>query len=126
MAIAHKLTPTVRWDISWWTKIVEAADPLDPIDWNAPLCANWLACNRGSCRSSITIARQFPTPAAVRSKASPNRSYAKRILGSFKRLGVSNALTLTHERRRKIHDPAAARAHRQNEGATVLQNQRTS
>jgi hypothetical protein len=64
MAIAHKLTPTVRWDVSWRTKIVEALDPIDPIDWNAPLCANWLA-------RSIAIARQFPTPAAVSSKASP-------------------------------------------------------
>jgi hypothetical protein len=25
-----------RWDVTWWTIIVEA---LDPIDWNAPLCA---------------------------------------------------------------------------------------
>jgi hypothetical protein len=69
MAIAHELTPTVPRDISWWTIIVEALDPIDPIDWNAPLCANWLA-------RSIAIAWQFPTPAAVRSKASPNRSYA--------------------------------------------------
>jgi hypothetical protein len=76
MAIAHKLTPTVPRDVRGWTIIVEAGDPLDPIDWNAPFCANGLARNRGSCRSSITIARQFPTPAAVSSKASPNRSYA--------------------------------------------------
>jgi hypothetical protein len=76
MAIAHELMPTVPWDVSWWTKIVQACDPLNPIDWNAPLCANWLARNRGSCRSSITIARQFPTPAAARSKASPHRFYA--------------------------------------------------
>jgi hypothetical protein len=90
-------------NVSWWRIIVEAVDPLDPFDWNAPLCANWLARNRGSCRSSITIARQFPTPAAVRSKASPNRSYAQRILGSFKRLGVSNALALTEQTLRSGH-----------------------
>jgi hypothetical protein len=59
MAIAHELTPTEAWDVSWWTIIVEAVNSLDPIDWNAPLCANWLA-------RSITIARQFPTPDAVR------------------------------------------------------------
>jgi hypothetical protein len=41
MAIAHELIPTVPWDVSWWTKIVEAGDPLDPTDWDAPLCANW-------------------------------------------------------------------------------------
>jgi hypothetical protein len=75
MAIAHELMPTVSWDVSWWTIIVEAGDTRDPIDWNAPLCANWLARNSGSCRSSITIARQLPTPAATRSKASPNRFY---------------------------------------------------
>jgi hypothetical protein len=75
MAIAHELMPTVPWDVSWWTKIVEAGDPLDPIDWDAPLCANSLALNSGSCRSSIMIARQLPTPAATRSKASPNRFY---------------------------------------------------
>jgi len=41
MAIAHELIPTVPWDVSWWTIIVEAGDPLDPTDWDAPLCANW-------------------------------------------------------------------------------------
>jgi hypothetical protein len=41
MAIAHELMPTVPWDVSWWTRIVEAGDPLDPTDWDAPLCANW-------------------------------------------------------------------------------------
>src|SRR5215468_5825465 len=97
MAIAHELTPTVPRDVSWWRIIVEAVHALDPIDWNAPLCANWLACNRGSCRSSITIARQFPTPAAVRSKASPNRSYAQRMLGSLERLCVGDALALTEQ-----------------------------
>src|SRR5262249_51352550 len=97
MAIAHELTPAVSWDVSRWRIIVEAGDPLDPTAWNAPLCGNWLARKNGSRRKPITIARQFPTPGAVRSKASPNRSYAKRILGSFKRLGVSNALTLTQE-----------------------------
>jgi hypothetical protein len=43
IAIAHELPPTVPWDVSWWTKIVEAGDPLDPIDWDAPLYANWPA-----------------------------------------------------------------------------------
>jgi hypothetical protein len=76
MAIAHELTPTVPRDVSWWTIIVEAVDPLDPIDWNAPLSGDWESSNRGSFRSYTIIARQFPTPAAVRSKASPNRSYA--------------------------------------------------
>jgi hypothetical protein len=95
--------PTVRWHVSWWTIIVEAVDPLDPIDWKAPLCASWLARNSGSCRSSITIARQFPTPAAVRSKASPNRSYAQRMLASFERLRVGNALILTKETLRSGH-----------------------
>ena len=74
MAIAHELIPTVPWDVSWWANIVEVGDPLDPIGWDAPLCGNWLALNRGSCRS-ITIATQFPTPAAARSKASANRFY---------------------------------------------------
>jgi hypothetical protein len=41
LAIAHELMPTVPWDVSWWTIIVEAGDPLDPTDWDAPLCANW-------------------------------------------------------------------------------------
>jgi len=50
-------------------------------DWNAPLCGNWLARNSGSCRSSITIARQFPTPAAVSSKAGPNQ--IPNIWGAF-------------------------------------------
>jgi hypothetical protein len=54
---ALSATPTVPRDISWWRIIVETGDPLDPTDWNAPLCANWLACNRGSSRSSITIER---------------------------------------------------------------------
>jgi len=31
----------VPWDVSWWTIIVEARDPLDPTDGDAPLCANW-------------------------------------------------------------------------------------
>src|SRR5262249_33634784 len=103
MAIAHKLTPTVRWDVSWWMIIVEAGDPLDPTDWNAPLCANWLACNRGSCRSSITIASQFPTPNAVSSKAGPNRSYAQRMLSSLERLCVGDALTVIEETFRSGH-----------------------
>src|SRR5262245_36236586 len=103
MAIAHELTPTVPWDVSWWTIIVEAFDPLDPTDWNVRLCANRLARNSGSGRSSITIARQFPTPAAVSSKASPNRSYAQRVLASFERLHVGNALTLTEETLRSGH-----------------------
>src|ERR1700752_4155753 len=94
--------PTVAWDVSW-TIIVEAGAPLDPIDWKAPLCANWLARNSGSCRSSITIARQLPTPAAVRSKASPNRSYAQRMLASFERPCVGNALTITQEALRSGH-----------------------
>src|SRR5262249_56114284 len=76
MAIAHELTPTVPWDVSWWTIIVEAVHPLDPFDWNALLCANWLACNRGSCRSSSPIRSQFPTPDPLRPKATPNRFYA--------------------------------------------------
>jgi hypothetical protein len=41
MAITHELIPTVPWDVSWWTIILEAGDPLDPTDWDAPLCANW-------------------------------------------------------------------------------------
>jgi hypothetical protein len=41
LAIAHELMPTVPWDVSWWTRIVEACDPLDPTDGDAPLCANW-------------------------------------------------------------------------------------
>jgi len=41
LAIAHELMPTVPWDVSWWTIIVEAGDPLDPTDGDAPLCANW-------------------------------------------------------------------------------------
>src|SRR6266436_55466 len=97
MAIAQELTPTVPWDVSWWSKIVEAGNPLDPIDWDAPFCSNWLARNRGNCRSSITIARQFPTPAAARSKASPNRFYAQRMLGSLERLRMGDALPLTEE-----------------------------
>ena len=35
------MTPTQPWDASWWTIVVEAGDPLDPIDWNAPVCADW-------------------------------------------------------------------------------------
>jgi hypothetical protein len=41
MAIAHELMPSVPWDVSWRTIIVEAGDPLDPTDWDAPLRANW-------------------------------------------------------------------------------------
>ena len=41
LAIAHELMPTVPRDVSWWTIIVEAGDPLDPTDWDAPFCANW-------------------------------------------------------------------------------------
>jgi hypothetical protein len=40
MAIAHELMLSVPWDVSWWTIIVEAGDPLDPTDGDAPLCAN--------------------------------------------------------------------------------------
>src|SRR6476659_8989597 len=32
VAIAHELMPSVPWDVSWWTIIVEAGDPLDPTD----------------------------------------------------------------------------------------------
>ena len=41
LAIAHELMPTVPGEVSWWTIIVEAGDPLDPTDGDAPLCANW-------------------------------------------------------------------------------------
>jgi hypothetical protein len=41
MAIADELIPSVPWDVSWWANIVEVGDPLDPTDWDAPLCANW-------------------------------------------------------------------------------------
>jgi hypothetical protein len=38
IAVRQKLTPSMRWDISWWSKMVEARDPLDPIERNATCC----------------------------------------------------------------------------------------
>jgi hypothetical protein len=60
----------------------KALDPLDPIEWNAPLGANWLAFNRRS-RWGFTIPWQFPKPRPAGSKSVPDRLYAKRALFAF-------------------------------------------
>jgi hypothetical protein len=65
-----------------YRQAAKALDPLDPIEWNAPLGANWLAFNRRS-RWGFTIPWQFPKPRPAGSKSVPDRLYAKRALFAF-------------------------------------------
>jgi hypothetical protein len=50
VAIVNELPPPMLRDAKYRTPILKALDPLDPIEWNAPLGANWLAFNRRSRR----------------------------------------------------------------------------
>ena len=78
------------------TVILKALDPLDPIEWNAPLGANWLAFNRRS-RRGFTIPWQFPKPRPAGSKSVPDRLYAKSALCFSERLRRADALTLAEQ-----------------------------
>ena len=78
------------------TVILKALDPLDPIEWNAPLGANWLAFNRRS-RRSFTIPWQFPKPRPAGSISVPDRLYAKSALCFSERLRRADALTFAEQ-----------------------------
>jgi hypothetical protein len=77
--------------------IVQATDPLDPIDWNAAFSASRLLGNRPNYYRFIPIGRQFPEPLASSSKPSPNRFYPERLLGSPEELRVRNTLTFAEQ-----------------------------
>ena len=73
LAFAHKLTPTVRWDVSWRRIIVEASDPLDPIDWT-----------RRSARTGSRVKRgavEAPSRSQGVAKASPGIRFNEHIGG---------------------------------------------
>jgi hypothetical protein len=104
VAIVDELAPPMLQDATNGTVMLKAVDPLDPIEWNAPLVSNRLAFNRRSRRGftrrrcgSLTVARQFPEPSPARTKSVSDRLYAECALGLSELLRIGDVLTFSEQ-----------------------------